>query len=126
MSEEIKKEDSIEPGIVPAVETTNAEKPAAAEGAVESVAAPAPAGEPEARQHPAARVPRFKRKGCKFCQNKNLVIDYKNVEVLERFITERGKILPRRITGTCSKHQRGVALAIKQARIIALLPFIVQ
>lgn len=72
------------------------------------------------------RVPRFKRKGCRFCQNKNLVLDYKNVEILERFVTDRGKILPRRITGTCSKHQRTLASAIKRARIIALLPFIVK
>jgi small subunit ribosomal protein S18 len=84
--------------------------------------APAPEGP---RQMP-PRVPRFKRKGCRFCQNKNLVIDYKSVEILERFITERGKILPRRITGTCSKHQRSVALAIKRARILSLLPFVVQ
>ncbi len=69
---------------------------------------------------------RFKRKGCRFCQNKSIVIDYKTTDVLERFITERGKILPRRITGTCAKHQRALAIAIKRARIIALMPFVVQ
>ncbi len=74
----------------------------------------------------APRVPRFKKKGCRFCQNKNLVIDYKTVETLERFITDRGKILPRRITGTCAKHQRALSEAIKRARIVALLPFIVK
>lgn len=65
----------------------------------------------------------FKKKVCKFCVQK-LKIDYKDADTLRRFITERGKILPRRITGTCAKHQRALALAIKRARIIALLPFV--
>jgi small subunit ribosomal protein S18 len=65
----------------------------------------------------------FKKKVCKFCTQK-LKIDYKDADTLRRFITERGKILPRRITGTCAKHQRALALAIKRARIIALLPFV--
>ena len=65
----------------------------------------------------------FKKKVCKFCIQK-LKIDYKDADTLRRFITERGKILPRRITGTCAKHQRALALAIKQARNIALLPFV--
>jgi small subunit ribosomal protein S18 len=65
----------------------------------------------------------FKKKVCKFCTQK-LKIDYKDADVLRRFITDRGKILPRRITGTCAKHQRALALAIKRARIIALLPFV--
>jgi len=65
----------------------------------------------------------FKKKVCKFCIQK-LKIDYKESDILNRFITERGKILPRRITGTCAKHQRALALAIKQARCIALLPFV--
>jgi small subunit ribosomal protein S18 len=65
----------------------------------------------------------FKKKVCKFCTQK-LKIDYKDADVLRRFITERGKILPRRITGTCAKHQRVLALAIKRARVIALLPFV--
>ena len=65
----------------------------------------------------------FKKKICKFCMQK-LKIDYKDADTLRRFITERGKILPRRITGTCAKHQRSLALAIKRARIIALLPFV--
>jgi small subunit ribosomal protein S18 len=67
----------------------------------------------------------FKKKVCKFCVQK-LRIDYKDADVLRRFITERGKILPRRITGTCAKHQRALALAIKQARSIALLPFVAE
>jgi small subunit ribosomal protein S18 len=65
----------------------------------------------------------FKKKVCKFCVQK-LKIDYKEADVLRRFITERGKILPRRITGTCAKHQRALALNIKRARSIALLPFV--
>ena len=66
---------------------------------------------------------RFKRKGCRFCRDK-VEIDYKNASILEKFITDGGKILPRRVTGTCAKHQRSVARAIKRARIIALLTFI--
>ena len=54
----------------------------------------------------------------------NMEIDYKNPKALKQFITERGKIIPRRITGTCAKHQRKLTLAIKQARQIALLPFV--
>ncbi|MGL4369328.1 MAG: 30S ribosomal protein S18 [Spirochaetota bacterium] len=73
---------------------------------------------------PAQRVPRFKKKVCRFCHNKDIVIDYKKTETLERFITDRGKILPRRITGTCAKHQRALAQEIKRARMIALLPFV--
>ncbi|GHT92437.1 hypothetical protein FACS1894140_4470 [Spirochaetia bacterium] len=65
----------------------------------------------------------FKKKVCKFCVQK-LKIDYKEADVLRRFITERGKILPRRITGTCAKHQRALALNIKRARSVALLPFV--
>lgn len=72
------------------------------------------------------RPPRFKRKVCLFCQDRSIKVDYKRPDILERFITDRGKILPRRVTGTCSKHQRHVAREIKRARIIALLPFIEQ
>jgi len=67
----------------------------------------------------------FKKKVCKFCAQK-LKIDYKESDTLRRFITERGKILPRRITGTCAKHQRALSLAIKQARSIALLPYVAE
>jgi small subunit ribosomal protein S18 len=65
----------------------------------------------------------FKKKVCRFCMQK-LKLDYKDADALRRFITERGKILPRRITGTCAKHQRALALSIKQARSIALLPYV--
>jgi small subunit ribosomal protein S18 len=70
------------------------------------------------------RMPRFKKKVCIFCQDKNASVDYKRPDILERFITDRGKILPRRVTGTCAKHQRIVAKEIKRARTIALLPFV--
>ena len=69
--------------------------------------------------------PFFKRKVCKFCIKK-VVINYRDSEALRRFTTERGKILPRRITGTCAKHQRRLARAIKKARVLALLPFTVK
>ncbi len=65
----------------------------------------------------------FKRKVCKFCAQK-VKIDYKDIDVLRKYTTERGKILPRRITGTCAKHQRQLTQAIKRARILALLPFV--
>jgi len=64
-----------------------------------------------------------KRKVCSFCAEKVEHIDYKQAEKLRRFITERGKILPRRITGNCSRHQRQVTIAIKRARQMALLPY---
>lgn len=64
-----------------------------------------------------------RRKLCRFCADKSIVIDFKNFQTLRYFITESGKILPRRITGTCAKHQRCLTTAIKQARIMALLPF---
>ncbi|MBP7249227.1 MAG: 30S ribosomal protein S18 [Negativicutes bacterium] len=66
---------------------------------------------------------RPKRKVCHFCADKVEHIDYKDANKLRRYTTERGKILPRRISGTCAKHQRQVTLAIKRARNIALLPF---
>ncbi|MEN6363485.1 MAG: 30S ribosomal protein S18 [Rectinema sp.] len=65
----------------------------------------------------------FKKKVCKFCVQK-LQIDYKDIDVMRRFVTERGKILPRRITGTCSKHQRSLAVGIKRARALAFLPYV--
>jgi small subunit ribosomal protein S18 len=64
-----------------------------------------------------------KRKSCKFCEDKVEVIDYKDVKLLKMFITERGKIIPRRITGNCAKHQRSLTTSIKRARNIALIAF---
>ena len=66
---------------------------------------------------------KMKKKVCSFCQDKVDYIDYKDVAKLRRYVSERAKILPRRITGTCAKHQRQLTEAIKRARHIALLPF---
>ena len=65
----------------------------------------------------------IKRKVCRFCADKTLEIDYKSPRILRHFITERGKIIPRRISGNCAKHQREITTAIKKARNIAILPF---
>lgn len=64
-----------------------------------------------------------KKKVCQFCADKAEHIDYKDVETLKKYVTERGKILPKRITGTCALHQRGVTRAIKKARTVALMPY---
>ncbi len=69
--------------------------------------------------------PKRRRKVCSFCVDKVSGIDYKDGAKLKRYITERGKILPRRISGTCAKHQRQLTIAIKRARNIALLPYTV-
>lgn len=66
---------------------------------------------------------RMKRKVCAFCAEKSESIDYKDVGKLQKFVTERGKILPKRLSGTCAKHQRELTAAIKRARNIVLLPF---
>ncbi|MGD2269127.1 MAG: 30S ribosomal protein S18 [Desulfobacterales bacterium] len=65
-----------------------------------------------------------RRKICRFCADANLIINYKDPKMLRYFITERGKIIPRRISGTCAKHQRALTHAIKRARTIALLPYV--
>ena len=72
------------------------------------------------------RAPRRRKKVCVFCGENNGVIDYKNVAMLKKYVSERGKILPRRITGTCAKHQRAMTVAIKRARHIALMPYTVE
>jgi len=64
-----------------------------------------------------------RRKICRFCADSSLRIDYKDVRTLRFFVTERGKIIPRRISGNCAKHQRQLTLAVKRARHIALLPY---
>ena len=69
------------------------------------------------------RIRRAKRKVCAFCVDKADSIDYKDIGKLRKYVTERGKILPRRISGTCAKHQRQLTESIKRARNIALLPF---
>ncbi len=67
---------------------------------------------------------RRRKKVCEYCANKEAVIDYKDSNALRKYISERGKILPRRITGTCAKHQRAITIAVKRARQIAVLPYI--
>ena len=65
----------------------------------------------------------IRRKICRFCADKELHIDYKDIRILSQFVTERGKITPSRITGTCAWHQRLLTVAVKRARNVALLPF---
>jgi small subunit ribosomal protein S18 len=108
--------------------------------AEETRTTPAPAGErPAGEQRPGYRGPRpaggpggpreggrkyFRRKKvCKFCVEKIEAINYKDVRLLSQFVAESGKIVPRRLTGVCTPHQRRLSTAIKQARNIALLPF---
>lgn len=70
--------------------------------------------------------PRFKKmrkKACPLCSDKDLVLDYKNADQLKKFINDKGKILPRRATGACAKHQRDITIAVKRARQIAILPY---
>jgi small subunit ribosomal protein S18 len=69
---------------------------------------------------------RPKKKVCGFCTDKVVHVDYKEASRLRRYVTERGKILPRRISGNCAKHQRQMTVAIKRARIMALLPYTIE
>ena len=72
------------------------------------------------------RIRKPKKKVCAYCADSNLEIDYKNVEKLRKYVSEKGKIVPRRISGNCAKHQRQLTVAIKRARTIALLPFVAE
>ena len=67
-----------------------------------------------------------RRKYCRFCANKELVIDYKNIDMIRQFISDVGKIDPARITGTCAKHQRKLTAEIKRARQMALVPYVIE
>lgn len=75
------------------------------------------------RRRPSSNNFYSRPKVCQFCTDQNVVIDYKNTELLRRYITDEGKIRPRRQTGTCARHQRAVAAEVKRARHIALLPY---
>ena len=77
-----------------------------------------------AQQRPARQMMRKKKKVCAFCQDKIGHIDYKDTARLRKYVTERAKILPRRITGTCAHHQGELTKAIKRARFMALMPYI--
>lgn len=72
---------------------------------------------------PAPRRRFGRRKICRFCADKSLIIDYKDIENLKSYLSERGKVVPRRISGTCAAHQRQLAASIKNARQIALIPY---
>ena len=76
-----------------------------------------------AQQRGGRRGGRRRKKVCHFCANHIDHLDYKDVDLLKRYVSEKGKILPRRVTGTCAKHQRTLTVSIKRARIIALMPF---
>lgn len=95
---------------------------------VETATDAAPAGEAaapaEARPARAPRQNRRRKKVCAFCAEKVEEIDYKDAGRLRKYTSERAKILPRRVTGTCAKHQRQLTIAIKRARQVALLPYI--
>ncbi|MGN1327147.1 MAG: 30S ribosomal protein S18 [Clostridia bacterium] len=66
---------------------------------------------------------KMRKKVCPLCANKDFVLDYKNADQLKKFINDKGKILPRRATGACAKHQRDITIAVKRARQIAILPY---
>ena len=84
-------------------------------------------GEPGARPaRPGSGQKVFKRKSCLFCKDKVRDVDYKNVEQLRRYTSDRGKIRSRRMSGACRRHQRQLALAIKRAREMALLPYVAE
>ncbi len=88
--------------------------------------ADAKANKPERSEAPIKRrTIRRRKKVCVFCADENNLIDYKDVNKLKKYVSERGKILPRRITGNCAKHQRALTVAIKRARHIALVPYVV-
>lgn len=72
------------------------------------------------------RPMRRRKKVCAFCVEENKEIDFKDVATLKKYVSERGKIFPRRITGNCAKHQRAITLAVKRARHVALMPYTVE
>ena len=78
----------------------------------------------EKPERPMNRNRRSRKKACAFCVDKIAQIDYKDVPRLRRFLSERGKIIPRRVTGTCARHQRQLTTAIKRARHLAFLPYV--
>ena len=109
-------------------EETHAKAPAAADAPASSQAPSGPSASPRSGGRPSGgqggRGKFFRRKKvCKFCTEKIDAIPYRDVKLLQQFVAERGKIVPRRLTGVCPTHQRRLTRAIKQARNIALLPF---
>lgn len=96
----------------------NAGRPASRDGQSRGGRRPARSGNPRSK-----RKFFMKKKACFFCKNKEAVIDYKDVNLMRRFIAESGKIVPRRFSGTCAKHQRKLSTEIKKARQMALIPY---
>jgi small subunit ribosomal protein S18 len=115
-----------------AEETTSGAAPAAAETAAAPAAAARPASQgssvPGKRPEMGRRRPPFpvRRKVCRFCAEKVRDIDYKQIQILRTFLTDSGKILSSRITGSCARHQRQLGRSIKRARNLALLPYVVK
>jgi len=109
-------------------ETTTAATAAAAPAEAPKPAAAAPTGAPARRPEMGRRRAPFpvRRKVCRFCAEKVRDIDYKQIQILRTFLTESGKILSSRITGTCAGHQRQLSKGIKRARNLALLPYVVK
>lgn len=107
---------------VEAVETAVEETASAP--AEETAEAAAPAENAEKRPYRQNNMRGRRKKVCLFCTDKTAVIDYKDASRLRKYISERGKILPRRVSGTCAKHQRELTTAIKRARVLALLPYV--
>ena len=81
---------------------------------------------PKAKPKRAVKDRRVKRKPCTFCVEKTIDVNYKDVPRLKKYVSERGKILPRRISGNCARHQRLLTVAVKRARVIAFLPFVTE
>lgn len=108
-------------------EETQAKAPAGADGPATSQAPSGPGSGPRGGGRPGGAGGRGKffrrKKVCKFCTEKIDAIPYRDVKLLQQFVAERGKIVPRRLTGVCTTHQRRLTRSIKQARNIALLPF---
>lgn len=112
--------ENVQVEAVEAVETETVETEATAEVANEATEAPAQERRPYRQNNVRGR----RKKVCLFCTEKTAVIDYKDAMKLRKFVSERGKILPRRVSGACAKHQRELTVAIKRARVIALLPYV--
>ena len=124
MSEEEVKVEEAAAQEAPAAEETRpeggSESNAAAEGDQENRGRDSQdRGDGRMRRRPMRR----RRKVCAFCEDEKKEIDYKDVVTLKKYVSERGKILPRRITGTCAKHQRAITTAVKRARHIAIMPY---
>jgi small subunit ribosomal protein S18 len=122
MADEEKKEVAGEAAATPEAPAAPA-APAGRPGGHGPGRRPGPGGRPGGRGDTGPRKFFRRKKVCKFCVEKIDSINYKDVRLLQQFVAERGKIVPRRLTGVCTPHQRRLTAAIKQARNIALLPF---